>query len=58
MLLDNVSKAAEPLLVLLCARAYAGGEWGMFKYYESLILLLTRLGSRAALAQRSVSCKR
>ncbi|MBW8886901.1 MAG: polysaccharide biosynthesis C-terminal domain-containing protein [Fibrobacteres bacterium] len=45
MLLDNVSKAAEPLLVLLCARAYAGGEWGMFKYYESLILLLTRLGS-------------
>ena len=45
MFLDNVSKAAEPLLVLLCAKAYAGGEWGVFKYYESLILLLTRLGS-------------
>lgn len=45
MFLDNVSKVAEPLLVLLCARAYAGGDWGIFKYYESLILLLTRLGS-------------
>jgi O-antigen/teichoic acid export membrane protein len=45
MFLDNASKVAEPLLVLLCAKAYAGGEWGMFKYYESLILLLTRLGS-------------
>jgi O-antigen/teichoic acid export membrane protein len=45
MFLDNASKAAEPLLVLLCARAYAGGDWGVFKYYESLILLLTRLAS-------------
>jgi O-antigen/teichoic acid export membrane protein len=45
MFLDNVSKVAEPLLVLLCAKAYAGGDWGIFKYYESLILLLTRLGS-------------
>jgi O-antigen/teichoic acid export membrane protein len=45
MFLDNDSKAAEPLLVLLCAKVYAGGEWGMFKYYEALILLLTRLGS-------------
>ncbi len=45
MFLDNVSKAVEPLLVLLCAKVYADGEWGMFKYYEALILLLTRLGS-------------
>ncbi len=45
MLLDNASKALEPLLVLLCAKAYAGGEWGVFKYYESLALLLTRLAS-------------
>lgn len=45
MLLDNASKAVEPVLVLLCAKAYAGGDWGIFKYYESLILLLTRLGS-------------
>ncbi|HLP43634.1 MAG TPA: lipopolysaccharide biosynthesis protein [Fibrobacteria bacterium] len=45
MLLDNASKVLEPLLVLLCARLYAGGDWGIFKYYESLTLLLTRLGS-------------
>jgi O-antigen/teichoic acid export membrane protein len=45
MLLDNASKVVEPLLVLLCARVYAGGEWGTFKYYESLCLLLIRLGS-------------
>src|SRR5688572_19913486 len=45
MLLDNASKALEPVLVLLCAKAYAGGDWGVFKYYESLALLLTRLAS-------------
>lgn len=45
MLLDNISKGLEPLLVLLCARLYAGGEWGVFKYFESLVLLLTRLCS-------------
>lgn len=45
MILDNASKAAEPLLVLLCAKAYAGGDWGVFKYYESLALLLTRLAA-------------
>lgn len=45
MFMDNASKVVEPLLVLLCAKAYAGGDWGIFKYYESLILLLTRLGS-------------
>lgn len=45
MLLDNGSKVLEPLLVLLCAKAYAGGDWGVFKYYESLALLLTRLAS-------------
>jgi hypothetical protein len=32
MLLDNLSRAVEPLLVLACARLYAGGEWGFFKY--------------------------
>jgi O-antigen/teichoic acid export membrane protein len=45
MFLDNISKVAEPLLVLACAKAYAGGDWGLFKYYESLILMLVRLGS-------------
>jgi O-antigen/teichoic acid export membrane protein len=43
MVLDNVSKVMEPLLVLLCARLYAGGEWGFFKYYESVLILLLRL---------------
>ncbi len=43
MLLDNASKALEPVLVLLCARLYVGGEWGFFKYYESILLLLMRL---------------
>jgi O-antigen/teichoic acid export membrane protein len=43
MLLDNVSKGLEPVLVLLCARLYVGGEWGFFKYYESILLLLMRL---------------
>jgi len=43
MLLDNASKVLEPLLVLVCARLYAGGEWGFFKYYESILLLLARL---------------
>lgn len=43
MLADNASKVVGPLLVLLCAKLYAGGEWGFFKYYESVLLLLTRL---------------
>jgi O-antigen/teichoic acid export membrane protein len=45
MLADNLSKGLDPLLVLLCAKLYVGGEWGQFKYFESLILLLTRLAS-------------
>jgi O-antigen/teichoic acid export membrane protein len=43
MVLDNASKVVEPLLVLLCARYYAGGEWGFFKYYESILMLLARV---------------
>lgn len=45
MVLDNLSRIAEPLLVLVCARLYAGGEWGFFKYYESLILLMARVAT-------------
>ena len=45
MLVDNASKVLGPLLVLLCAKLYAGGEWGFFKYYESVLLLLTRLAA-------------
>jgi O-antigen/teichoic acid export membrane protein len=45
MLMDNVSRVAEPLLVLVCARLYAGGEWGFFKYYESLLLLMARVAA-------------
>jgi O-antigen/teichoic acid export membrane protein len=45
MLLDNLSRAVEPLLVLTCARLYAGGEWGFFKYYESLLLLMARVSA-------------
>jgi O-antigen/teichoic acid export membrane protein len=45
MLLDNLSRVAEPLLVLVCARLYAGGEWGFFKYYESLLLLMARVAT-------------
>ncbi|HEX2613265.1 MAG TPA: polysaccharide biosynthesis C-terminal domain-containing protein [Fibrobacteria bacterium] len=45
MLLDNLSRAVEPLLVLTCARLYAGGEWGFFKYYESLLLLMARISA-------------
>lgn len=45
MIADNLSKGLDPLLVLLCAKLYAGGDWGQFKYFESLILLLARLSS-------------
>lgn len=45
MVLDNLSRAVEPLLVLACARLYAGGEWGFFKYYESLLLLMARISA-------------
>jgi O-antigen/teichoic acid export membrane protein len=45
MILDNLSKGLDPLLVLLCAKLYAGGAWGQFKYFESLVLLLARLSS-------------
>jgi O-antigen/teichoic acid export membrane protein len=43
MLLDNASRVMEPLLVLMCAKVYAGGEWGFFKYYEAVLILLLRL---------------
>ncbi len=45
MIVDNASKVLSPLLVLFCAKLYAGGEWGFFKYYESVLLLLTRLAA-------------
>lgn len=42
VLLDNVSKVVEPLLVLSCAGAYSGGAWGSFKLAESVAYLLFR----------------
>ncbi|MFC1585532.1 hypothetical protein ACFL5V_08310 [Fibrobacterota bacterium] len=45
MVLDNITKVVDPLLVFVCAGLYAGGDWGTFKYYESLMLLLMRFSS-------------
>ena len=45
MLLDNLTKSLDPLLVLMCAKFYAGGDWGSFKYYESIVLLLLRFST-------------
>ncbi|HNC98861.1 MAG TPA: hypothetical protein PKW90_22195, partial [Myxococcota bacterium] len=42
VLLDNLSKLIEPLLVLACAGVYAGGGWGSFKLAESFAYLLFR----------------
>ncbi|MCB9497362.1 MAG: hypothetical protein H6686_10805 [Fibrobacteria bacterium] len=43
MLLDNASRAFEPLLKMACAVAFVGGAWGAFAYLESLVLVLMRL---------------
>jgi O-antigen/teichoic acid export membrane protein len=42
MIWDNATKVLDPLLVFTCAGLYAGGDWGTFKYYESLMILLMR----------------
>ncbi|MEN9306741.1 MAG: hypothetical protein RL173_673 [Fibrobacterota bacterium] len=41
--IDNLLRPVEPLLVLACAGIYAGGQWGTFKFAESLVYLLFRL---------------
>ncbi|MBK9578322.1 MAG: lipopolysaccharide biosynthesis protein [Fibrobacterota bacterium] len=43
VLMDNLLRPVEPLLVLACASLYAGGQWGTFKLAESLAYLLYRL---------------
>jgi len=43
MILDNVSRVAEPFLKMACAVAFVGGAWGTFAYLESLVLVLMRL---------------
>ena len=42
---ENVSKPIEPILLLLCAKYYAGGPWGYFKFYESLTFLFLHVGT-------------
>jgi O-antigen/teichoic acid export membrane protein len=41
--LENIFKVLEPLLLFACAGIYAGGEWGTFKFYESLVYLFFRV---------------
>ncbi|HOX53059.1 MAG TPA: polysaccharide biosynthesis C-terminal domain-containing protein, partial [Fibrobacteria bacterium] len=43
VLLENMVRPLEPLLVMACAGMYAGGAWGSFKLAESLAYLLFRL---------------
>ncbi|HNY32876.1 MAG TPA: polysaccharide biosynthesis C-terminal domain-containing protein [Fibrobacteria bacterium] len=43
VLLDNLLRPVEPLLVLACTSLYAGGQWGSFKLAESLAYLFYRL---------------
>ena len=43
MIVDNVSRLAEPLLKMACAVAFVGGAWGTFAYLESIVLVLMRV---------------
>jgi len=45
ILVDNLTKLATPFMVFLCAKLFFGGPWGLFKYYETLMLVLFRLSS-------------
>lgn len=44
-MLENVLKPLEPILVLLCASVFAGGPWGVFKFYETFFFMLFRMAS-------------
>jgi len=35
----------EPLLVMLCASVYAGGEWGTYKLFEAVVFLFMRIAT-------------
>jgi O-antigen/teichoic acid export membrane protein len=43
VVLDNLSRPFEALLILACASIYAGGAWGSFRFAESFAYLLFRL---------------
>ncbi len=42
-LLENTFKPIAPLMELVCAGLFAGGRWGRYKFYESLVYLLFRV---------------
>jgi len=43
ILLENSVKVLEPLLVFACIAFYAGGEWGEYKYFSAIALVIMRL---------------
>ncbi len=42
-LLENLFKPLAPILELVCAGLFAGGDWGRYKFYESFMYLVFRI---------------
>jgi len=43
VLLDNLLRPLEPVMILACASLYAGGAWGSFRMAEALVYLIYKL---------------
>jgi O-antigen/teichoic acid export membrane protein len=43
VLLDNLLRPLEPVMILACASLYAGGPWGSFRMAEAMVYLLYKL---------------
>lgn len=42
-LLENIFKPISPVLEIICAGLFVGGDWGRYKFYESFVYLLFRI---------------
>ena len=43
VMLDNLLRPLEPVLILICASLYAGGAWGSFRVAEALVYLIYKM---------------
>jgi len=43
VMLDNLLRPVEPVLILVCASLYAGGAWGSFRVAEALVYLIYKI---------------
>lgn len=59
VVIENIVKVLEPVLVMSCLKVFGGGEWGAFKVFEAILLIgmrLTCLGLERGLIWYQAQC--